>query len=90
MNRKKKHTSTTRPASRLARIKSSLKYTIPSGKRSPVAEYMGGTNFFLGVGAVVPSAAGIEESISIASDCCSVAAGADSGREEKMGEAMRV
>lgn len=55
-----------------------------------MAEYMGGTNFFLGVGAVVPSAAGIEESISIASDCCSVAAGADSGREEKMGEAMRV
>lgn len=79
-----------RPASRLARIKSSLKYTIPSGKRSPVAGYIGGTNFFLGVGTVVPSAAGAEESTSIAFDCCSVTAGADSGREEKMGEAMSV
>lgn len=92
---KKKHTSTTRPASRLARIKSSLRYTIASGKRSPVAGSIRGTNFFLGDGpvaapAAVPSVAGTEVSTSIASDSFSVAAGAESGREEKMGEAMSV
>lgn len=75
---------------RLVRIKSSFKYIIFLGKRLLVVEYMGGINFFLGVGVVVFLVVGIEELIFIVFDCCLVVVGVDLGREEKMGEVMRV
>ena len=54
-SKEERQTSTTLPASKLSNTSNNLKYTVPSGMRSPVGWSIGGVYFFAAGGAGNPS-----------------------------------